>query len=378
MSRALSFILFLTVVLAVYGGMHLFVYQRIANGLGLGNGWRLALKIGLAVAALTFILGEAGSRFAWVQPLLAAGSTWLGVLAIAVSAFLLERLVALVGWGSARNRTLAALAAVLLVSAWSLFNGLRPPVVRSHTVSLPGLPAGMSGFSIVQVSDMHLGSLRGARWLAGIVAAVNRLRPDLVAVTGDLLDRDVCAGSDVCQALAELRATHGVVAVTGNHEFYAGIDAFLEVARRYGWTVLRNRSVEIGGLVVAGLDDDAGRQMGGPGPDLRAALAGVERGRPCILLYHRPTRFAAARAAGVELQLSGHTHAGQVPPMDLLVFFAYRFPAGLYRREAATIHTSPGTGTWGPPMRFLSRSEITRLVLQPVNPEGAEGTASAQ
>ncbi len=164
--------------------------------------------------------------------------------------------------------------------------------------------------------------------------------------------------------LLELKAKHGVLAVTGNHEFYAGIDLFLELARKSNWRVLRNETWSLDNkLDVIGLDDDAGRGFKSPGPDLEAALRTPTANVPRVLLYHRPNSFAEAVSRGVDLQLSGHTHAGQIPPMDLLVWLTYRYPAGLYRLGRSHIHTSAGTGTWGPPMRFLSRSEIVELTL---------------
>jgi len=204
------------------------------------------------------------------------------------------------------------------------------------------------------------------------VRQTNALHPDLVCITGDTLDGDICREERFCEALDGLRARFGVAAVTGNHEFYVGVGKFMDLARRSGWRVLRNESWVLDGrLAIVGLEEDTARRFKMPGPDLDAALRGLPPGLPKVLLYHQPTGFAAAARRGIGLQLSGHTHAGQIPPMDILVWLTYKYPAGLYRLGNSFIHTSPGTGTWGPPMRFLSRSQIVKLVLVSERPQAA-------
>jgi predicted MPP superfamily phosphohydrolase len=242
-------------------------------------------------------------------------------------------------------------------------------------IPVRGLAPEMEGFSIVQLSDLHLGNLTSPGRLRRIVDRTNAVKPDLICVTGDTLDGDICRDEGYCGILGQLRARYGVVAVTGNHEFYAGVEKFMELARRSRWRVLRNQSWVIDGkIALAGLEEDSAERFQLPGPDLEAALRGVPPGIPKVLLYHRPVRFREAAALGIDLQLSGHTHAGQIPPMDLLVWLIYKYPAGLYRLGFSHIYTSPGTGTWGPPMRFLSRSEMTRLVLV----AGDAGSAPAE
>jgi predicted MPP superfamily phosphohydrolase len=358
------FVLFIVIVLTVYAGMHGFVYWRLAGGLSLTSGQRTALKLLLLAGALSFLAGEFLSRLTPMTPLLYVGSVWLGIMAIALAFFLLEMILSLLFPQQRRLLVLAALAVVFLVSAFSAANAALGPVVRELRVPMQGLPPELDGFTIVQLSDLHLGNLTSVKRLRRIVKRTNELKPDLVCVTGDTLDGDICREERFCEVLDGLRARHGVAAVTGNHEFYVGIDKFMELARRSGWRVLRNESWVLDGrLAVVGLEEDTARRFKMPGPDLDAALRGLPPGLPKVLLYHQPTGFAAAAERGVGLQLSGHTHAGQIPPMDILVWLTYEYPAGLYRLGNSFIHTSPGTGTWGPPMRFLSRSQIVKLVL---------------
>ena len=367
----MSFIVFILIAVAVYVAMHGFVYWRLASGLCLTTGHRLALKVILIAGALSFIAAEFLSRVVKVRPLLVAGSVWLGVIAIALAVFLAEMLLSLAFPHQRRLLVLGALALVFLISAFSLLNEAFPPSLREMRIPMPGLAPEMEGFTIVQLSDLHLGDLDSMKRLRQIVERVNALKPDLVCVTGDTLDGESGGDGKYCEALGGLRARYGVVAVTGNHEFYAGIDKFMELARCSHWRVLRNESWIIDGkLAIVGLDDDTARRVGLPGPDLEAAMRQLPP-VPKVLLYHQPLKFAEAAARGIGLQLSGHTHAGQIPPMDLVVWLTYEYPAGLYRRGRSHIYTSVGTSTWGPPMRFLSRSEIVKLVLVAERPAGA-------
>jgi uncharacterized protein len=358
------FVVFLVIALSVYTAMHGFIYWRLASGLTLTSGQRLALKLILIAGALTFIAAEFLSRLTPLYPFLYAGSVWLGILAIAFAVFLVELALSLIFASQRRLLVLAALALVFLITVVSLVNVTLGPVLRQVRVPMRGLPADLDGFTIVQLSDLHLGNLTSSRQLRRIVERVNALRPDLICVTGDALDGDVSHDGVFGEILGSLRARHGVAAVTGNHEFYAGIGKFLDLARHCRWRVLRNQSWIIDGrIAIVGLEEDSARRFKLPGPDLEAALDHVPAAMPKVLLYHQPAGFPEAARRGIGLQLSGHTHAGQIPPMEFLVWLVYKYPWGFYRLGQSHIYTTSGTGTWGPPMRFLSRSEIVKLTL---------------
>ena len=360
----LYFVIFIVIALSVYGAMHWFVYQRIAAGLVLSVGQRLALKIFMLAGALSFILAEFISRRNPIYLLRLAGFIWMGIIAIALAFLLLEVLLSLLFPGSRKSLVIIALAIISMISGFSIFNAARYPGITQIKVPLRNLPAELDGFTIVQLSDLHLGNLISLKRLDWIVKRVNGQHPDLICITGDVLDGDLCQSEDYCRLLLELKAKHGVVAVTGNHEFYGGIDLFTELARKSNWRVLRNQAWNLDDkLDIIGLDDDAGERFNFSGPDLSGALRSAITDVPKILLYHRPAGFPAAVRQGIDLQLSGHTHAGQIPPMDFLVWLIYKYPSGLYRSGQSHIYTSSGTGTWGPPMRFLSRSEIVKLTL---------------
>jgi len=259
---------------------------------------------------------------------------------------------------------LAALASVALGFA----TALRPVAVRRVSVPIPDLPAGLDGFRIVQISDLHLGPLVRDAQVDHVVALANSLEPDLVAVTGDLVDGEADGVRAKAERMAALQAGHGVCFVTGNHEYYSGVARWLELIRNLGWKVLDNEHILLehrgARLAVAGMPDPTAGGRPGRGPDLARALAGIPGDAARILLFHPPTGTVAAEAAGVQLQLSGHTHAGQYFPWSLVIPALFRHARGLTRTGRMWVYTSVGTGFWGPPNRFLVPPELTLLELK--------------
>ncbi len=236
------------------------------------------------------------------------------------------------------------------------------PVVRVE-IPVEGLDPELDGLRIVQLSDLHIAPGFSDARVRAIAAQVQAQAPDLVAVTGDLVDGSADGTRAKVELLAALRAPMGVCFVTGNHERYAGLARWLEVVRGMGWQVLDNgHVVHARGkarLVVAGVPDPAHA-----GPDLGKALAGAPAGAPVLLLRHRPEGLQEAARAGVTLQLSGHVHGGQYFPWSPLVRAFHAHPSGLARLGRTWLYTSRGTGTWGPPNRFLVPPELTVLVLR--------------
>jgi predicted MPP superfamily phosphohydrolase len=235
-------------------------------------------------------------------------------------------------------------------------------------VPLRRLPLPMSGFRIVQVSDLHIGATLGGEWLARIVEEVNAADPDVVVITGDLVDGSVAQLRAEVAPLADLRARHGVYFVTGNHEYYSGVDAWLEELRRLGIRPLCNERVSIGdgdqSFDLAGVHDWGARRLRHRHqPDLARALEGRDPSRELVLLAHQPKQIHEAERLGVGLQLSGHTHGGQIFPWGLFVRLDQPYVAGLSQHGSAHIYVSRGTGFWGPPMRVAAPPEISVLEL---------------
>jgi predicted MPP superfamily phosphohydrolase len=256
------------------------------------------------------------------------------------------------------------------VTLWGFINARRTAAVVRIDVPIVDLPPPLHGFSIAQISDVHVGPTIRRPYLEAIVAAVNRLDADMVAVTGDLVDGSVPDLAEHVAPLADLRSREGSFFVTGNHEYYSGAAAWVKELRRLGLTVLMNEHVVLrrgaAALVVAGVTDyNAGHFDRAQASDPTAALAGSPAAAARLLLAHQPRSAEAAEAAGFDLQLSGHTHGGQFLPWNFLVRLQQPFMAGLKRWRRMWVYTSRGTGYWGPPKRFGAPSEITLLRLVP-------------
>lgn len=264
------------------------------------------------------------------------------------------------------------LAIALSLGCWSTWQAVKVPGIRTMEISVPGLPAQLDGFSVVQITDIHIGSLLRGEWLRAVVEKTNALHPDMVALTGDLIDGlPETIGSEV-QPLGDLRAKHGVYGVTGNHEYYCQVELWLPVFKKLGIDMLLNEhrvlSVQGRELVIAGITDPMASRFGQEGPDVRKALNGAPD-TTSILLAHQPRGATANTAA--DIQLSGHTHGGHMVFIQpLIASFNDGFVHGLYDVNGMKLHVSPGTGLWG---GFSSRvgvpSEITRIVLRPQSTE---------
>ncbi|MBS1119166.1 MAG: metallophosphoesterase [Deltaproteobacteria bacterium] len=236
-------------------------------------------------------------------------------------------------------------------------------------ITLDKLPAALDGFTIVQLSDLHVGMTIDRAFVQRVVDHTNRLAPDLIALTGDLVDGQVEDLREDIAPLASLRAKHGVFAVTGNHEYYSGADAWIEELKRLGARYLRNERVTIGNgdasFELAGVDDHGAHGWQGHGQDLPAATAGRDRERALVLLAHQPRQVRVAALHGVDLQLSGHTHGGQIWPWHYLVKIQQGgLLAGRYLHASTQLYVTRGCGYWGPPVRLLAPLEITRVILR--------------
>jgi uncharacterized protein len=343
-----------------------------------------ALTLLLIVSALFVPLGMLARRY--TQPpvsdtLAAIGLVFMGLFSSLLVLTLLRDVLLLLLWiarlaapsalpfAAVRGATAVMVpllaAAITLIGFW---NARRTAGVVTVEVPLAGLPQGLQGFRIVQISDIHVGPTIGRRYLESIVEAVNRLKPDLVAITGDLVDGSVAELRGHVAPLSRLLSKHGSFFVTGNHEYYSGVLPWLVELKRLGVTVLHNQHVVIehGGakLVLAGVPDfSAGRFDDSHRSNPQQAIDGAPAQAAKVLLAHQPRSAPAAAQAGFDLQLSGHTHGGQFLPWNFFVRFQQPFTAGLHRLGGMWIYVSRGTGYWGPPKRFGAPSEITELKL---------------
>jgi hypothetical protein len=376
-------IIFLLVVLSIVGGVHFYLWARLVRDTHLplpARTWATAGLIALAVSLpSTFIvlrrLPPHWGRFvAW------PGFVWMGLMFLAFVLVLLGdvvRLLVLLGAHARESGGLDAGRRLMLarllgggatlgagaVGALALRRALARVEVKDVAIALAKLPAA-SELTIVQLTDLHVGPTIGRAFIEDIVRRTNALRPDVIAITGDLVDGTVERLREAVEPLRELVATHGVFFVTGNHEYFSGAGPWIAELRRLGIRVLRNERVSAGAIDVAGIDDHSAARLGeADRPDLDHALQGRDPSRPVVLLAHQPRAIFDASRLGVDLQLSGHTHGGQIWPFTYLVKLQQPYVVGLHQHGDTQIYVSPGTGYWGPPMRLGTRAEITRLIL---------------
>jgi len=265
----------------------------------------------------------------------------------------------------------AVLCAVVVLLAWGYAEAMRVPRVKKVEVAIARLGPGLDGLRVAVITDTHYGPINRARWSTAVVARVNELSADLVCHVGDIADGTVEVRELQASPLASVDATLARVYVTGNHEYFSEAEGWLDYMESIGWAALHNRHliVERGGdrLVVAGVDDATAQSSGvrGHRADLEAARAGADATLPVLLLAHQPKQVSHAMRAGVDLQISGHTHGGQIWPFNLLVRLEQPVVHGLSRHGDRTqLYTSRGTGFWGPPFRVFAPSEITLLTLR--------------
>lgn len=364
-------------------------------------GWRLVPALDLSAPVLTAALFMSAVllplgvwprrlRPVWAR---AEGLTWLGLLcmgwfsSLAVLTLVRDGLSLLgwvgqaAGWWSLPANWASTGAAMvvgvsLAVTALGYWNARRTAAVVRVDVPIAGLPQALHGFTVAQISDIHVGPTIRQGYLQRIVDRVNALEADLVAITGDLVDGRVDELHPHVSPLAGLRARHGSFFVTGNHEYYSGAHAWIEALHGLGVKVLMNEHVVVhhgdeqsaqAALLVAGVTDYTAHHFDETHrSDPHAALAGApEAVQLRLLLAHQPRSAPAAAQAGFDLQLSGHTHGGQFWPWNLLVPLQQPYTAGLHRLGALWVYTSRGTGYWGPPKRLGAPSEITHLRLVP-------------
>lgn len=270
-------------------------------------------------------------------------------------------------------RSRAVALGVLVVSAalvvWGVYEARRLPRVRTVEVEIPGLGAGLDGLRMVVVTDTHFAATDRLRWSERVVETVNALEPDIACHAGDLADGSVAKRRAQVDPLGKVRAPLGRYYITGNHEYFGDALGWIETMSELGWRPLHNEHeiLSRGGdrLVLAGIDDPTGVGLEGHGPNLTAALEGADRELPVVLLAHQPKQVTAAVEAGVALQISGHTHGGQIWPFHYLVRVDQPVVAGLSRHgEHTQLYTSRGTGFWGPQLRVFAPSEITVLILR--------------
>ncbi|GAB5896036.1 metallophosphoesterase [Mycolicibacterium mageritense] len=351
--------------------------------LSAGTQWPVAvIVVGTVAFAVAFVglptmmtLGHGRRHLDWAA---ATGDALLGVMWVlfvwSVLGQLLRLALFVLGMPDPERSRVVAGAVVAVVVAlltWGYAEAMRVPRLRRVDVDIDRLGTGLDGLRVAVITDTHYGPIDRTRWSALVVDRVNELDADVVCHVGDIADGTVDVRLPQARPLAAVHARLARVYVTGNHEYFSEAQGWLDYMGGIGWDALHNRHlvVERNGdkLVVAGVDDATAQASGvaGHGANLEAALADSDPTLPVLLLAHQPKQVAEAAAAGVDLQISGHTHGGQIWPFNFLVRFEQPVVQGLSRHGDRTqLYTSRGTGFWGPPFRIFAPSEITLITLR--------------
>jgi len=366
---------FLIRVLSIWGALHVYVFWRLASVPWIAGHVSLPALVITGVALwLSYVVArvlDARGLQAVSWPIEYVAANWVGVLFLLFWALLAADAVTLGGWlfheqAPAIRGWAAAIASFLSLVA--MLQAVRSPIVSDYDVELEGLPLERDGTVLLQLSDLHLGNLLGRRWLRKLVERVNQMNADMVVITGDLVDGNVGRVEPLREVLKELHAPLGVWAVTGNHEFYAGLERSVRLFLDAGFQVLRDGHEQVApGLVIAGVDDLTARsEFGTEEHAIDQAMSNRPPGAT-ILLSHSPWRAERAAALGAGLMLSGHTHKGQVWPFNYFVRMRYPLLAGRYDVNGMAAIVTRGTGTWGPRMRLWQPSEIVRVKLRAIS-----------
>ncbi len=367
--------MFIAVMTTVVGGVHYYLHWRLVavpawegslQSLSTASVWLLAVgtPVGmLGARALPRAVGR------WIG---LVAFSWLGVMLLLLCATLASEVPRALLKDAAQPQLSRALAVAVLAltglaSVWGVYRARGRVRVKRVRIELDKLAPEAAGFKLVQLSDVHIGPTIGGDWLSRVVADVNALGADAVAITGDLVDGSVAQLAQHVSPLGALESTHGTFFVTGNHEYYSGADEWVQYLSTLGVRTLRNERVPVGagsGFDLAG-DDDWNAFGDGHGRDLAAALAQRPSDREVVLLAHQPRQIHEASKHDVGLQLSGHTHGGQIFPWNFFVRLQQPFVRGLHRLGRTQLYISNGTGYWGPPLRVGAAPEITLLELHP-------------
>ncbi len=374
--------LFLATFFLLYGAVHSYVYLRARNalGIGVGPGIGLGLFMILMVSAPVIVrLAERRGLEPLAMTMAHGGYAWMGFLFILFVTLLCTDLIRLGAYvtgmatgidtrsvvGARRIFFVAALLIAVPVAIYGYVEAHRIRVDRV-TITTPKLPAGMGTLRIAQISDVHLGLMVREGRLRRIVEAVKSTDPHILVSTGDLVDGQINNLNGLIVLLKEIEPPHGKYAVTGNHEYYAGIGVSLEFAEKTGFRMLRGEGVTVGDFVnLVGVDDIAGRPYGLYVDVTEKELLGDQpQGLFTILLKHRPV-VDPESVGSFDLQLSGHVHKGQIFPFRLLTRIAFTHVSGLiHLGRGSALYVNRGSGTWGPPIRLLAPPEVTLIELK--------------
>ncbi|OGR69148.1 MAG: hypothetical protein A2081_05185 [Elusimicrobia bacterium GWC2_61_19] len=357
-------------LIAFYIGLHFYAARWLSKSFGLApaaTAWlRLALLTAAFLSPFTMFLKHK-CHTPVLEAIYAAGYAWMGVILIAAFIFFCSDLAALIlrraGQSAALPHlprlTLTALAGIL---AWALYGGLRTPDINEIPVAMKDLPPALEGFRIAQISDMHVDSGWKLRQFNGIVERINAAKPDIVLITGDLVDPGLTCREGLAEASLKLKSRLGTYGSLGNHEYYYGLDKAMACYKSFGIKLLKNEALDLKDIELIGLGDIHTENISAE--EVTALLKKSQHGKFTVLMSHQPVYYKEIARTGEYLTLSGHTHRGQIFPFNAFTRLAYKYFYGLYRIKDSAFYVTSGVGTWGPPLRWLAPAEIPLLILK--------------
>ena len=382
--KKINFVIFFSIALSVYALINYYIFIREWEAGGFQSTWRTIYVAAFLLLSISFIAGRMLERvtLSWFSStLVLLGSFWLAAMVyfllfafaidiIRLLNFIVPFFPSFLTVNPERTKEVTSLVVIIVVTVIVIggYINARTPIIKTLDLSIPKNGRAMKSLNIAVASDIHLGTIVCKSKLERIVEHINSLKPDLVLLPGDVVDEDIgpVIKNNLGETLRKIRSKYGVIAITGNHEYIGGVEPACGYLAEHGITMLRDASVKIGdGLYVVGREDISIRGFTGktrkPLPEL---MAEVDKSYPVILMDHQPFRLADAEANGVDLQLSGHTHHGQLWPFNFITKKVYELSWGYKKKGNTHYYVSCGVGTWGPPIRTGNRPEIVNIKLQ--------------
>ena len=374
-------LLFLGVVLFLYILINYYIYTHLIEYFTVSHSLLIVIKVFLLFAIFAFPVGrisELTKKGKLNKILIWPGSFWLGaivylfiifvaldVLNLVLKLSIGRTIFQLLSEKSLNAVGFAIMGIVSIILAYGHFMARHPKVSRVNLV-LKKLPQRSNPFKIIHLSDIHISTIFSKKRLIRLVQQVNGLDPDLIVITGDLVDENAAKSEKIVTQISKFSSRYGVYAVTGNHEYYSGVKKAVDIMEKSGIRVLKNETIQIENvLTLVGVNDIEGIKFANetvvPYEEL---LQGINSDLPIVLLNHRPIRLEEASRAGIDLQLSGHTHHGQMIPFNYLTDLVYEVSSGLKKIGDMFIYVSNGVGTWGPPLRIGAPAEIVEIMLE--------------
>ncbi|MGZ7095822.1 MAG: metallophosphoesterase [Methanobacterium sp.] len=354
MQRIIQLSLFISVIFMVFLALNYFIFFTMGNLLSLSNNVIYYLIFLFALSYPAAAVLERTVSHVLTRAFYTFSSAWMGISIFIVIILIGYEILNLIFYVPPFIAGISIIALASILSAYSILNSI-PLEIKNVEITIPTLKRNMN---VVQLSDIHIGSVRNSGFMKKIAQKTNELNPDIVLITGDTVDGSAKLHPNMFNAIENIKAP--VFLVIGNHEVYEGLENVLRVLKTLNINILRNEIIEIQDIQIIGVDYSYQRNH------LKNVLSKlkIDKSKPSILMYHVPNDLEIANEAGIDLQISGHTHKGQMFPINFLGRLFFTYFNGLYNYNDTKLYVSQGTGTWGPPMRFGSKNEITLIKLK--------------